>query len=108
LDVELIVFIHQQGESANHVVVTAGVFLLCCSAFGLVVVVVVAAVAAAAFALVVAAAAAAFSLVTALLHFFSTSLWRFFRYLLLALFFEVLRRSLSLFLSPSVTRSFQL
>jgi hypothetical protein len=104
LDVELIVFIHQQGESANHVVVTAGVFLLRCSAFGLVVVV----VAVATFALVVAvaAAAAAFSLVvTALLHLFSISLWRFFRHLLLALFSEVLRRSLSLSLSLYVSLS---
>jgi hypothetical protein len=92
LDVELIVFIHRQGESANHVVVTAGVFLLRCAAFGLVVVVVTVAAAA----LVVAAAAAAFSLVTALLHLFSTSLWRFLQHLLLALFSEVLQRSLCL------------
>jgi hypothetical protein len=97
LDVELIVFIHQQGESANHVVVTAAVFWLRCSAFGLVVVVVVA-----------AAAAAAFSLVTALLHLFSTSLWRVFRHLLLVLFSEDLRRSLSLSLSLSVCLSVSL
>jgi len=90
LDVELIVFIHQQGESANHVVVTASVFLLRCSAFGLVVVVVAVATFALVVAVAAAAAAAAFSLVvTALLHLFSISLWRFFRHLLLALFSEV-------------------
>lgn len=65
----------------------------CCAAlhFGLVAVVAV-------------AAAAAFSLVvTALLHLFSILLWRFIRHLLLALFSEVLRRSLSLSLYVSLS-----
>jgi hypothetical protein len=93
LDVELIVFIHQQGESANHVVVTAGVFLLRCSAFGLVA--------------VVAVAVAAFSLVvTALLHLFSISLWRFIRHLLLGVVlrgFTTISVSVSLCVSVSLS-----